>query len=44
MEIREITSDEFNNFKNSFNVHSIYQSSEYGYIMNNQNFESIFIG
>ena len=44
MEIREITSDEFNKFKNSFNVHSIYQSSEYGYIMNNQNFESIFIG
>ncbi len=44
MEIREITSDEFNKFRNSFNVHSIYQTSEYGYTMHNQGFESIFIG
>ena len=44
MEIKEITSDEFNSFRNSFNVYSIYQTSEYGYIMNNQKFESMFIG
>lgn len=44
MYIKELTSDEFNKFTDSFNYSSIYQTSEYGFIMNNENYESMFIG
>lgn len=44
MYIKELTSDEFNKFTDSFNESSIYQTSEYGFIMNNENYNSLFIG
>ena len=44
MKIKELTADEFKNFSNSFNMHSIYQTPEYGFVMHKQNFESSFIG
>lgn len=44
MVIKEITNDEFKNFYKNFNIKSIYQTTEYGLVMNNQKFESIFVG
>jgi lipid II:glycine glycyltransferase (peptidoglycan interpeptide bridge formation enzyme) len=42
--IREITADEFNKFTLTFNLYSVYQTPEYGFVMNNQNFSPIFLG
>ena len=44
MYMKEISSEQFNSFTDSFKYSSIYQTSEYGYIMNNQNYESMFLG
>ena len=44
MEIKEITADEFKKFNKNFNMHSIYQTPEYGFIMQKQGFESEFVG
>ena len=44
MYIKELTNKEFNDFTNSYSNYSIYQTSEYGFIMNNQNYTSIFLG
>ena len=44
MEIKEITADEFKKFNNKFNIHSTYQTPEYGFIMQKQGFESVFVG
>ena len=44
MEIKELTNDEFNNFVNKYSLHSMYQSTEYGLVMNNHNYETIFVG
>lgn len=44
MQIRELTNEEFNNFTNNFNSKSIYQTSEYAFVMNKQNFDSITLG
>lgn len=44
MFIRELTADEFKNFNDSYNMHSIYQTPEYGFVMNNQKFNTIFLG
>lgn len=44
MELRELTNQEFNNFTNNFPLKSIYQTQEYGFVMNNQNCDSIFLG
>ena len=44
MYIKELTSEEFNTFTDNFIYSSIYQTSEYGFIMNNQNYDSMFIG
>lgn len=44
MYIKELTNSEFNNFTDSFIDSSIYQTSEYGFIMNTQNYTSIFLG
>ncbi len=44
MYIKELSAIEFNKFTDSFQNSSIYQTSEYGYIMNNQNYESMFLG
>lgn len=44
MIMKEITADEFKKFNQSYNLSSLYQTPEYGFIMNNQNFSSIFLG
>lgn len=44
MTMRELTNDEFNNFIKCYNIGSIYQTPEYGLIMNHQNYSSIFLG
>lgn len=44
MEFRELTNQEFNNFTQVFKDKSIYQTSEYGFVMNNQGFDSVLLG
>lgn len=44
MYIKELTNAEFNMFTDSFKYFSIYQTSEYGFIMNTQNYSSVFLG
>lgn len=44
MEIRELTNDEFNRFVSKFNLSSMYQTVEYGLVMNNQKYEPLFVG
>ena len=44
MYIKELTTNEFNSFTDSFPYSSIYQTSEYGLVMNTQNYNSIFLG
>ncbi len=44
MYIKELTNKEFNDFTDSYNMYSIYQTSEYGFIMNNQKYTSVFLG
>ena len=44
MYIKELTNNEFNDFTNNFSNYSIYQTSEYGYVMNNQDYASLTLG
>lgn len=44
MYIKELTNAEFNLFTDSYPYFSIYQTSEYGFIMNTQNYTSVFLG
>ena len=44
MEFKELTNQEFINFITNCPLKSIYQTPEYGFIMHNQNFDSIFLG
>ena len=44
MELKELTNEEFNKFINKYSLSSIYQTIEYGFIMNKQKYESIFLG
>ena len=44
MEMREITTEEFNKFANKFMLSSMYQTVEYGHVMERQNFETILVG
>ncbi len=44
MYIKELTNAEFNEFTDNFVDSSIYQTSEYGFIMNTQNYTSLFLG
>lgn len=44
MYIKELTNKEFNNFTDSFVEASIYQTSEYGFVMNTQNYNVLFLG
>lgn len=44
MYIKKLTSEEFNTFTDNFMYSSIYQTSEYGNIMNTQNYETMFLG
>ena len=44
MYIKELTNSEFNLFTGIFPYFSIYQTSEYGFVMNTQNYTSVFLG
>ena len=44
MIIKQLTNDEFTKFADNYSIKSIYQTKEYAFIMNKQNFESIFLG
>lgn len=44
MEIKQLTNEQFNDFANHFKTSSIYQTVEYGLIMNHQQFDSVLIG
>ena len=44
MYIKELNNAEFNLFTDSYPYFSIYQTSEYGFIMNTQNYTSLFLG
>lgn len=44
MQIKQLTNEEFNIFKNSFKNSSIYQTVEYGFVMNHQGFDSVILG
>ncbi len=44
MYIKELNNAEFNLFTDSYPQFSIYQTSEYGFIMNTQNYTSLFLG
>ena len=44
MYIKELTINEFNKFTESFPNTSIYQTSEYGIVMSNEGFSSLYIG
>ena len=44
MHIKELSNAEFNSFTDNFPYFSIYQTSEYGFIMNTQGYTSLFLG
>lgn len=44
MEIKQLTNKEFSDFINNFKEKSIYQTPEYGFVMNHENFDTIFLG
>ena len=44
MYIKELSNSEFNSFTDKFKDFSIYQTSEYGFVMNTQNYNSVFLG
>lgn len=44
MYIKELTSEEFNKFANDFEDKSVYQTSEYAYVMNHENYNTMLIG
>lgn len=44
MHIKQLTNEDFNKFKDKFPMSSIYQTVEYSFVMNHQNFDSVIIG
>lgn len=44
MKLRELTNEEFDNFTINYFQKSIYQTNEYAFVMNEQQFDSVFIG
>lgn len=44
MELRQLTNEEFSDFCEHFTPSSFYQTPEYAFIMNHQNYESILVG
>lgn len=44
MQIRELTNQEFNEFISKYNTKSIYQTPEYGFTMNDEGMDTIFLG
>ena len=44
MHIKELSNAEFNKFTDNYKDHSVYQTSEYAFVMNEQKYDSIFLG
>lgn len=44
MYIKELTNEEFISYTNKFKISSIYQTPEYAFVMNKQEFDSMFVG
>ena len=44
MKMKQLTPTEFENFTNSFNVHSLYQTVEYANVIARQGFGTLFVG
>lgn len=44
MYLKELTGKEFSDFAKNFPLKSIYQTAEYAFVMNNQGYNSIFLG
>lgn len=44
MEFRELTNEEFDSFVNTYELSSMYQTTEYGNIMNNHNYKTMYVG
>lgn len=44
MVLKELTNEEFKKFTRNFKISSIYQSVEYGLVMNHHDFDCIFLG
>ena len=44
MEIKEISNEEFNKFSDNFILNSMYQTTEYALVMNNQNYTTLLVG
>ena len=44
MEIKELTNKEFKEFTSHYKLSSLYQTPEYGFVMNEENLDTIFLG
>ena len=44
MEIKELTNKEFKDFTKHYKLNSLYQTPEYGFVMNEENFDTVFLG
>lgn len=44
MELKQLTNTEFKNFTNVFRPSSMYQSNEYAFTMNEENYDTFFLG
>jgi len=44
MKLKQLTNEEFKNFSKQFRPSSIYQTTEYAFTMNEENFDSFFLG
>lgn len=44
MELKELSNEEFYQFIQNYPVKSIFQTPEYGFVMNAQNYDSLFLG
>ncbi len=44
MRLKELTNEEFNQFVNTYPIKSLYQTPEYAFVMNEQNYDSLFLG
>ena len=44
MRLKELTNEEFKNFVSNYSDETYYQTAEYGFIMNDEEFDSLFLG
>ena len=44
MKIKELTNQEFDTFTSHYKEKSLFQTPEYGFVMNSQNYDSLFLG